>query len=389
MYYVGIDISKYKHDCCILSSSINEIVAHFSFTNDLNGFNNLFKYLDSLSANSEIKIGFEATAHYSMNLKLALEKAGYNFMETNPVLISKFIKSHSLRKTKTDAIDCFSIAKWLMTVEYKPHPVKFYHTYSLKSLTRLRDSLICQRSYYLVKITNVLDHIFPEYKAFFDNRLGATAIFIIKTYNSADDVANIPDEKYVDIHNVSRGKFTLPKFHKLKSIAKNSIGESNIYLQNQLLALINLYENMCYQIDSLDSFIGKTIDELNPKYLSIPGVGKLSAAVIYSEFGDLSKFDSPAQMLSYAGLEPGYFQSGTSAVTGRMVKHGSSHLRYTLMNLCQPLILNNSCFTKYYQKKRDEGKPYRVACSHLIKKFLRVIFTLEKNNLSFDSSKLK
>lgn len=116
---------KYKHDCCILSSSINEIVAHFSFTNDLNGFNDLFKYLDSLSANSEIKIEFEATAHYSMNLKLALEKAGYNFMETNPVLISKLIKSHSLRKTKTDAIDCFSIAKWLMTVEDKPHPVKF------------------------------------------------------------------------------------------------------------------------------------------------------------------------------------------------------------------------------------------------------------------------
>lgn len=106
--------------------------------------------------------------------------------------------------------------------------------------------MICQRSYYLVKITNVLDHIFLEYKAFFDNILGATAIFIIKTYNSADDVANIPDEKYVDIHNVSSGKFTLPKFHKLKSIEKKSIGESNIYLQNQLLTLINLYENMCY-----------------------------------------------------------------------------------------------------------------------------------------------
>ena len=51
-------------------------------------------------------------------------------------------------------------------------------------------------------------------------------------------------------------------------------------------------------------------------------------------------------------------------------------------------MLFNPCFAKYYQKKRDEGKPHRVACSHLVKKFLRVIFTLEKKNLTFDKSLL-
>lgn len=55
-------------------------------------------------------------------------------------------------------------------------------------------------------------------------------------------------------------------------------------------------------------------------------------------------------MLAFAGLEPGFFQSGTSSLTGHMVKHGSSHLRYTLMNLSYPLILYNPCFAKYYQK---------------------------------------
>ena len=160
MYVVGIDISKYKHDCCIIDSDGCIVREPFSITNDKQGFTELLQALSSLSDQDDIRIGFEATAHYSLNLKLFLEKAHYSFMEFNPVLLSKFNKSQTLRRTKTDAIDCFAIARWLMTVDYKPHPVGFYHSYSLKSLTRLRDSLVKERSFYLVKITNVLDVTF-------------------------------------------------------------------------------------------------------------------------------------------------------------------------------------------------------------------------------------
>jgi len=72
-----------------------------------------------------------------------------------------------------------------------------------------------------------------------------------------------------------------------------------------------------------------------------------------------------------------------------MVKRGSSHLRYTLMNLSIPLIQYNIVFAEYYAKKIAEGKTHRVACSHLIKKLIRVIFTLEKNDIDFDPEKLR
>ncbi len=98
--------------------------------------------LNSLSNPEDIKIGFESTAHYALNLELFLENAHHSFMEVNPVLIKEYKKSTSLRRTKTDSVDCESIARWLMTVEYKPHSKGFYHAYSLKSLTRLRDRLI-------------------------------------------------------------------------------------------------------------------------------------------------------------------------------------------------------------------------------------------------------
>ena len=177
LYFVGIDISKYKHDCCIISAADPQVVAKFTFRNDREGFDTFVDTLQSFPEPKNVRIGFESTAHYALNLELFLENALLTFMEVNPVLISKYRESLSLRKTKTDPIDCEIIARWLMTVDYKPHPKGFYHSYSLKSLTRLRDRLIRQRSLYLVKLTNVLDHTFPEFKPFFGERFSKTALY--------------------------------------------------------------------------------------------------------------------------------------------------------------------------------------------------------------------
>ena len=139
MYFVGIDISKFKHDCFITTESGEFVINSFSIKNDNDGFQELLSVLKSLDSSQEIRIGFEATAHYALNLKLFLEKAHYSFMESNPALISKFIHAQTLRRTKNDALDSHSIARFLMSVDYKPYPKGFYHIYSLKSLTRLRD----------------------------------------------------------------------------------------------------------------------------------------------------------------------------------------------------------------------------------------------------------
>ncbi len=389
MYFVGIDISKYKHDCCIITDTGHVIFTPFTIKNNYDGFEELHSVLQSLDNPGEIRIGFESTGHYALNLKLFLEKAHYSFMEFNPVLLAKFSKSQTLRRTKTDAIDCTSIARWLMTVDYKPHPIGFYHTYSIKSLTRLRDSLVKQRSFYIVKITNVLDHIFPEFKPFLNNKFGATALYLLENYGTAEKMAHMNSLSYDNLRRISRGRFSMQKFLKLKELAKNTVGEDNEIFVTQLNSLLALYKQTAYEVDSLEKQIFTLIEEVKPRSLTIPGIGALSSAVIYAEYGDLVKFDSPSQMLSFAGLEPGYYQSGISEHGGHMVKRGSSHLRYTLMNLCIPLIQYNMVFAEYYAKKRSEGKTHRVACSHLVKKLIRVIFTLEKNGIDFDPNKLR
>lgn len=141
-YFVGIDLAKFHHECLIINHYGEVIIKSFTFDNTHHGFRSMLSALSSLDASESIKIGFEATGHYGTNLKNFLTHHGYDFMEIHPVLINQFSKSSSLRKTKTDRTDVALICSYLITVEFKPYPTQSYHTASLKSLTRSRDTLV-------------------------------------------------------------------------------------------------------------------------------------------------------------------------------------------------------------------------------------------------------
>ena len=386
MIYIGIDISKYKHDCFICNDTGEVIVENFSFENTKKVFQ---QFLDLLKPydNSNVHIGLEATGHYGLNLKLFLEKNNYSFMEFNPLLVKEFKKSLTLRRTKTDKVDAIVICQKLMSVPYKPNSKLFYHKYSIKSLSRLRDSLIKQRSKYMVQLTNILDIVFPEFKSFFNNRFSSTSLYLLNKYRSAEKIANMRD--FDTPNKLSKGHFTYAKFAKLKELAKNSIGESNEVFEIELQTLISLYNEIDSKINSIDKQISTIIKELNPPTLSIPGIGELTTAVIISEYGDFNRFSNADKLLSFAGLEPGIYQSGTILTNGKMVKRGSGYLRYSLMNIANVVIRYNPIFYDFYLKKRSEGKTHRVALSHVCKKLLRVIYKLETQNIQFDPSLLK
>ena len=192
MYFIGIDISKYKHDCFIMDDNGQVIRDSFSFDNSQEGFNILLDVLKSLDCSQIIKIGLEATGHYGNNLKLFLNDNGYSFMEFNPLLVKRFASSHTLRRTKTDKCDAAIIASAVAdpTIEYKPYRFSSYHIQELKSLTRERESMIRQRSLQLVHMTNILDKIFPEYKGFFNNCLQGTALYILEKFKSPSRIAS-------------------------------------------------------------------------------------------------------------------------------------------------------------------------------------------------------
>ena len=386
IYYVGIDISKYKHDFCIISNTGEVIVENSSFENNKKGFQSLLEQLKPYDK-SQVHIAFEATGHYSMNLEFFLIDKEFSFMKINPLIIKQFLKTRSLRRTKTDKTDALNIAEYLMSVPYKPNSLLLYHIYSLKSLCRTREQLIKERSKFAVLLTNELDKSFPELKPFFNNIISSTLLFVLDKYKNPSHIALMKD--YDSIRCIYRGKFTYAKFAKLKELAKNTVGYHDDNTDLLISTYVSLYNYFNDKIVPIDKQISTIIKELNPSILSIPGIGEISAASIISEYGDISCFSSPAKMLAFAGLEPSINQSGTLESNGKMVKHGSGHLRYVLMNTSLTLLKFNPIFYDFYLKKRSEGKPHRVALSHVCKKLVRLIYTLETKHVDFDPSLLK
>ena len=59
------------------------------------------------------------------------------------------------------------------------------------------------------------------------------------------------------------------------------------------------------------------------------------------------------------------------------------------MNVAETSLIHNPKLYEYYLKKRNEGKPHRVALSHVAKRLVRIIFYLEKNNSDFDENKMR
>ena len=386
LYYIGIDISKYKHDFCIISNTGQVFVENYSFENNKKGFQTLLELLKPYNK-SEVHIAFEATGHYSLNLELFLIDQGFSFMKMNPLVIHQFLKARSLRKTKTDKADALSIVQYLMSVPYKPNSNLLYNIYSLKSLCRTRELLIKERSKFAVLLTNELDKSFPELKPFFNNNISSTLLYILEKYKNTNHIALMKD--FDSIRKVSHGKFSYAKFAKLKELAKNSIGYHDENSDLLISTYIQIYNNFNDKINPIDKQISTIIKELNPRMLSIPGIGELSAASILAEYGDIKNFSSPAKMLAFAGLEPSVIESGTLSSNGKMVKHGSAHLRYSIMNAAMIILRYSPTFYDFYLKKRSEGKCHRVALSHVCKKLIRVIYSLEKYNVDFDPSLLK
>lgn len=388
-YYVGIDIAKYKHDCFIADDSGCVIRDSFSFSNDKDGFNVLLSILKELKSKGQIKIGFESTGHYHFNLKLCLEANGFDYVEFNPLLVHKFSSTQTLRRTKTDKKDAQLIAKYLMTVDYKPYVNSFYHINNLKSLTRLRETLITDRTRFLNQITSYLDQIFPEFKPLFENGLNESAFYLLTHYMTPAKMSKLDSNKYSKMKSELRHPISYQKICQIKNAAINSIGHTSKALEYALEASLTLYLTLDKQIDELESKIIEIYDSLNCHIHTIKGISKLTAAGILSEIENFSKFLTPAQIQAYAGLEPSKDDSGTHDGIGVMVKHGSSYLRTYLMNSAETFYVFNPSISDFYWKKRNEGKHHRVALSHVARKLINTIFYLEKHNQDFDSNLVK
>ena len=387
MIYAGIDVAKDKHDCFITNSDGEVLFKSFTIPNNREGFETLFQKILSVSDDlTKVKVGLEATGHYSYNLLGFLLNKGLTTFVINPLHTNLYRKSLSLRQTKTDKVDARTIASMLMSdVNLKSYSDISYHNEELKSLTRYRFDKVQERAKLKASVSRLICILFPELEKLVPTLHMTSVYAMLSEFPGAKHVANAHLTKLSNLlSEASKGHYGKETAITFREAARISIGSNMPAKSLELKHTIKLIQELTSEIDEIENEIKIIMDKINSPILSIPGINYRMGAMIIAEIGDFSRFDSPDKILAYAGFSPSTYQSGQlDGAYSHMEKRGSRYLRYALYNATKYVCHWDSTFAEYLAKKRAEGKHYNVAISHAVKKLVRVIYHLEKTNQQY------
>ncbi|MDE6435610.1 MAG: IS110 family transposase [Lachnospiraceae bacterium] len=386
MIYVGIDIAKLNHFASAISSDGEILIEPFKFTNDYDGFYLPLSKLDPLDPDSII-IGLESTAHYGDNLVRFLIARNYKVCVLNPIKTST-MRKNNVRKTKTDKVDTFVIAKTLMVQDsLRFTTLEDLDYIELKELGRFRQKTIKQRTRLKIQLISYVDQVFPELQYFFKSGLHQKAVYaLLKEAPMPKDIASM---HMTHLSNLlvksSHGHFTKDMARELRVLAQKSVGLNDSSLSIQITQTIAQIELLDSQLFETELEMANIVTCLHSVIMTIPGISFVNGGMILGEVGDIHRFPAPNKLLAFAGLDPTVYQSGNfQAKRTRMSKRGSKVLRYALMNAAHNVVKNNATFKAYYDAKRAEGRSHYNALGHCAGKLVRVIWKMLTDNVEFN-----
>lgn len=396
MNAVGIDVSKGKSMIAVMHPFGEVVRSPFVVHHTDSELSELAKLLKSL--NGETRVVMEYTGNYHAPIAWALHDAGLYVSVVNPMLVHGY-GNNSLRRAKTDKKDALKLAnyaidRWLSLPQYFPEEdtrmmlkncYRQYEHYS-KLRTSLKNNLI-----------SLLDQSFPDVHKLFSSPRRADG-----------------SEKWLDfiaafwhcecVSSLSRDAFTRRyqrwcKKHgynyseqKAEDIYFESAGHISVMPMTATARL--LVEQAVSQLRTTSAALTLLQGEMQALAAALPeyevvmgmfGVGTTLGPQLMAEIGDVYRFHSKKALVAFAGIDAPPYQSGTMDVRSRSIsKRGSSSLRRTLFLVMSVLLQKAPEDEPIYQfmdKKRAEGKPYRVYMMASANKFLRTYYAKVKAHL--------
>jgi transposase len=388
MICIGIDVGKFKHCAAVMDDKTGEVlIKSFFFTNDQKGFD-LFYSKTKQFLHRKHAVGMEDTGHYMINLTKFLLEKKFTVKYINP-------RSTALRRkelgmsAKNDRKDALLIAEMLSEKKFwRSVSAVTMQTDKLRELTRLYHQLKEQQNQDMNRLQRALDIVFPEVNTLSWTRYSQSYMQFLSEYPSAasiasEDIRNL--RKALEVNG--RGRRSKVTAEEIKEAARNSVGDDNTAVALEVQSMIALINTRAEQIDTLDKKIEEFSRQLNSPITSIPGISYITGMTILAEIGDIKDFPEAAKLISYAGMEPLVHQSGKyDAAHMPISKHGSRYLRKALYQAVFTVCKYCQVFNDYYTKKRDQGKTYRCAQGHCVRKLLRVIYKLLSTDTVYDSA---
>lgn len=384
MWIVGIDIAKRTHEAVIVDQDGNIVTKPFSFPNTSAGFAKLLRAVELLNAqDAQVVFGMEATGHYWFALYAHLCQRGFTVHVMNPIQ-SDALRGLYIRQTKNDSRDAFIVAEVIRFGRYTSTQLPVSDLLALRELCRHRFYFVDCTSDLKRKVIALLDQVFPEYEKLFSDIFGKSSVDLLMECTTPDEIAALPTDRLCSIlETASRGRLGHDKAQQIHQAAANSFGIMLIadtlgLLIRQMLEQISFLEA---QIATLDAAIAQKLEPFNTPLTTISGIGPVLAAVVLSEIGDISRFDSPAKLAAFAGVDPTLKQSGEfSGAKAKMSKRGSPYLRRALWLAAFSALRTDPALQAFYDTKRKQGKIHSVAMGHLCRKMVSIVFAVLRDN---------
>jgi transposase len=382
--FVGIDVSKEKFDACCIGEE-GEKIFSLSSSMDRKGFE---KLVLQLNGNPSLIVGMESTACYHMSLFSYLTAQGYRVVIINPLLINNFAK-RSLRKTKTDKKDAFTIAQFLMR-EKKALSVKTPSRLvgELKDLARRREKLTDQVTALKSDMKRILSVTFPELEH-------VTAIFTKSTLRLLAEFPSahaLRQSSYAAIAAIviprSRGRKSQASVDAFMAAAAASVGVTSpakeLALKQEAQLLLTVEEQIREATALLKSLCNERIKDDTEILCSMKGIGENTSVNFLVEMGgDIGIYENDKKLIAAAGLDPSTYQSGKYEGKSRISKRGNRHLRRVIWIMATRVLVCNDLFKTYFRKRRKEGLPYKKAVLATAHKLIRVMYSMLTHKTCF------
>lgn len=392
---IGLDVAKGESQVQAFLARKQPFGKTFKFKHDTNGLRDFYVFYKEVKLNAEADpvVIFESTGHYHEPVLQYLEERRITYYLVNPV-ISYETKKISLRKVKSDPADARHLCELYYKEDLETFHRKNVQTMNLRNLSRQYDSLT--RNYVQLKLQfqTILDQVFPEYKGVFGDLYSRVSLKTLLFYPTSEVVLKATTDKIASVMHGLGGKrsfaWFLEKANKLKEAAERNPLKEILY-QSHLVTL-KMYIQMLLQQKEFLSILEQEIDDLAIQFeeyeilRSIPGVGCKIAATLISEIGEIKQFSHPKKLVAYAGIDPSIHQSGKfTATINRITKRGSTKLRQALYTAVQCGLVNNrnAKLREFYDKKRSEGKPHKVAIIACANKLIHWVYAILKHKEFF------
>lgn len=385
---IGLDISKGKSDGQVFLDKGKPMGHPFCFQHNQVGLSQLLDVVSTVqdTAGKAPVVILESTGHYHQAVIQFLEEHGILFLVVNP-LISHQAKKSSLRKVKTDAVDAYRLCELYYKEEFEDHMQRGVQLLNLRHLTRQFDSLTQMYVQVKLQFQAVLDQVFPDYRGIFGDLYSKVSLLLLKQFMTpgAFQTAGVSTVTHTITCLCPRRSdhWASDKASCIMVAAANNPFPKVSYSSHliSLALFIDLLLQYQEHLSHLQSQIDALAEEVESYQIiqSIPGIGSKIAATILSEIGEIHRFNHAKKLVAFAGIDPSVYSSGKfTATTNRITKRGSKKLRHALYLavLCGLKKTGSKRLREYYDKKREAGKPYRVALIACVNKLLHWIYAL-------------